>query len=156
MPQLRTQVTPDASCSSMAGTYKASAESSSLWSHRKRLGSTFLLFLSRRVRRPEISAAFRRSDRVHDQSRRIEHGRRVAAAVHGGNDRAPEGGKEVGTLSNQICARSSGSGSRTGTSGFSGGLGGSLMGAGEGSEGVRRWWRVGEGVSICVSTNMAF
>src|ERR1019366_3362229 len=77
MPQLRTQVTPDASCSSMAGTYKASAESSSLWSHRKRLGSTFLPFLSRRVRRPEISAAFRRSDRVHDQLRRIEHGRRV-------------------------------------------------------------------------------
>jgi hypothetical protein len=73
----------------------ASAESSSLWSHRKRLGSTFLPFLSRRVRRPEISAAFRRSDRVHDQSRRIEHGRRVAAAVHGGNDRAPEGGKKL-------------------------------------------------------------
>ena len=54
----------------------------------------------------------------------------------------PRKGERSWTLSNQICAGSSGSGSRTGTSGFSGGLGGSLMGAGEGSEGVRRWWRV--------------
>ncbi len=46
--------------------------------------------------------------------------------------------KENLRLSDQICAGSSGSGSRTGASGFSGGFGGSLIGGGEGSAGARR------------------
>jgi hypothetical protein len=41
----------------------------------------------------------------------------------------------------QIWPGSSGSGSRTGMSGFSGGLSGSRMGGGAGSEGARRSYR---------------
>ncbi|MGA8617731.1 MAG: hypothetical protein WB660_04330 [Candidatus Sulfotelmatobacter sp.] len=48
----------------------------------------------------------------------------------------------------QICSGSSGSGSRTGASGFSIGVGGSLIGGGIGSAGVRTWQRVGKQVSI--------
>ena len=43
-----------------------------------------------------------------------------------------------GITRNQISSGSSGSGSRTGASGFSIGLGGSLIGGGIGSEGLRR------------------
>src|ERR1017187_4141869 len=106
----------------------------------------------------EIYGRIRRAVLVDGKSERASVATNRARATSCGGctwrkRQGPGRGKEVGTLSNQICAGSSGSGSRTGTSGFSGGLGGSLMGAGEGSEGVRRWWRVGEGVSICVSTN---
>ena len=56
----------------------------------------------------------------------------------------------------QICPGSSGSGSRTGASGFSNGFGGSLIGAGEGSGGVRKYWPTGEGNFNCGSIGMVF
>jgi hypothetical protein len=52
--------------------------------------------------------------------------------------RSGNGGSSFTEVKDQICSGSSGSGSRTGASGFSMGLGGSLIGGGMGSAGVRR------------------
>jgi len=54
-----------------------------------------------------------------------------------------------------ICAGSSGSGSRIGLSGFSGESGGSLIGGGEGSGGLRTRRKPGRNVSNCEETVMA-
>jgi len=68
-------------------------------------------------------------------------------------------GETWGTLVNrlsQICSGSSGSGSRTGASGFSGGEGGSLIGGGMGSAGVRRRKGGSGGAMKLLSRCMAF
>src|ERR1700733_13158501 len=64
-------------------------------------------------------------------------------------------GRSCPDSKHQICSGSSGSGSRTGASGFSIGLGGSLIGDGIGSAGVRIWQRVGRQVSNRGETSMA-
>jgi hypothetical protein len=53
-------------------------------------------------------------------------------------------------IDTQICPGSSGSGSRTGTSGFSGGSIGSCIGGGEGSDGIRSEYPVTGIPSICM------
>jgi hypothetical protein len=68
----------------------------------------------------------------------------------------PKGGERSWKPNTQICAGSSGSGSRTGASGFSNGFGGSVIGAGEGSGGVRKYWPTGEGTFNCGSISMVF
>jgi hypothetical protein len=55
----------------------------------------------------------------------------------------------------QICSGSSGSGSRNGASGFSSGDGGSLIGGGIGSAGVRNRYCVGREVSTRISSCMS-
>ena len=64
--------------------------------------------------------------------------------------------QRITTTTNQICSGSSGSGSRTGASGFSIGEGGSLIGGGIGSAGVRRRKGGSVGIPNFVSSCMAF
>ena len=63
---------------------------------------------------------------------RHEPNRWITAHIEGAED-----GVLLGSVT-QICSASSGSGSRMGASGFSGGFGGSWIGGGDGSEGARR------------------
>jgi hypothetical protein len=63
--------------------------------------------------------------------------------------------QRITTTTNQICSGSSGSGSRTGASGFSIGEGGSLIGGGIGSAGVRRRKGGSVGIPNFVSSCMA-